>query len=97
MLWQSTESLNSGQRAHDGSGPMGFKRINIQVTASRGASWGDSIALWVGEKEKQKQKNTKLSVQSEYSMAVMISFCKFDFQGVEYFSKPLNFSLWADN
>lgn len=40
LLWQSTESFNSRQRAHDGSGPMGFKRINIQVTASRGASWG---------------------------------------------------------
>lgn len=56
LLWQSTESFNSRQRAHDGSGPMGFKRINIQVTASRGASWGQHCIVdrWEGKKTKTK-------------------------------------------
>ncbi len=66
LLWQSTESFNSRQRAHDGSGPMGFKRINIQVTASRGASWG--TALWIGEKGKTKQNNLNVVYHIKHNM-----------------------------
>ena len=54
FLWQSAEFFNSMQREHDGRWPMGFKRINIEVTASRGASWG--TALHCGEVKMKKNK-----------------------------------------
>lgn len=52
LLWQSTESFNNRQRAHDGSGPMGFKRINIQVNSKQRCIMGTALHLWIGEKEK---------------------------------------------
>lgn len=45
-------SLNNRQRAHDGSGPMGFKRINIQVNSKQRCIMGTALHLWIGEKEK---------------------------------------------
>lgn len=43
LLWQSTESFNNRQRAHDGSGPMGFKRINIQVNSKQRCIMGTAL------------------------------------------------------
>lgn len=43
VLWQSTESFNNRQRAHDGSGPMGFKRINIQVNSKQRCIMGTAL------------------------------------------------------
>lgn len=37
------ESFNNRQRAHDGSGPMGFKRINIQVNSKQRCIMGTAL------------------------------------------------------